>query len=105
NSRTRFQRAFEAGPTASVITSLEEERFREVNAAFTEMTGYTLEDVEGRTAAELGMWSSREDQEKLAAALKDGNSFRHLELHLRTKSGSVLDILKSGEQVKMDGDE
>src|SRR5690606_31768761 len=69
NTRTSFQQAFEAGPTASVITSLDDDRFIEVNAAFTDMTGYTLDEVKGRSARDLGMWSSSRDKEKIEAAL------------------------------------
>ncbi|HLU83002.1 MAG TPA: PAS domain-containing protein, partial [Trueperaceae bacterium] len=105
NTRTSFQQAFEAGPTASVITSLDDDRFIEVNAAFTDMTGYTLDEVKGRSARDLGMWSSSRDKEKIEAALTGRDGYRHLQLHLRTKSGAVLDILKSCERVRMDGDE
>src|SRR5690606_12418724 len=64
NTRTRFQQAVEAAPTASVITSLGGGRFIEVNAAFTDMAGYTLGEVKGRSARDLGMWSSSRDKEK-----------------------------------------
>src|SRR5690606_8829017 len=101
NSRTRFQQAFQAGPTASVLTSMDD-RIIEVNDAFIAMTGYSQDEAAGRTAAELGMWSSAEDQARLAAATSEGSGFRHVEASLVTKGGSRLDILLSGERVNTD---
>ncbi len=74
-----------------------------MNQSFTKVTGYAPEEVIGRTAKELGMWSSKEDQAKLEAALKDGDGFRDLEMELRTKDGDVRDILDSGEKIRIDG--
>lgn len=104
-SRTRFQSAFDAGPTASVLTTLDDDRFMEVNAAFTEMTGYEPGEVKGRRAAELGMWSSEEDRQRIADAARGGTGYRHVEASLRTKQGGHLRVLLSAERVAMDDQE
>jgi len=103
-SEVRFSQAFHAGPVAACITTLEKEHFLEVNEMFTQLTGYTREEVVGRTAFELAMWSSREDQETLVKASRQGGSFRNLELRLRTKEGAERDILLSGEVIQLDGE-
>lgn len=102
-SEIRFRRAFEAGPVASCIMTIDEDRFVEVNDGYVKLTGYLSAEVVGRTSRELGMWSSREDQAKLEAAFQAGAGFRELELRLRTKDGRVRDILLSGEQIVYQG--
>lgn len=103
-SEIRFQQAFEVGPVAAVITTLDEDRFLEVNQSFVKLTGYEPEEVIGRTAKALSMWSSKEDREKRVAAIGSGEGYRNLEMELRTKDGNVKDILGSGEKIRIDGD-
>jgi len=81
------------------------DRFIEVNAGYVKLTGYSADEVIGRTSRELGMWSSREDQAKLEAAFEAGGTFRELQLRLRTKDGHVRDILLSGEKIMYQGQE
>lgn len=103
-SQLRFQQAFEVGPMAAVITTLDEERFVNVNRTFCRLSGYAEDEVLGKTAAQLGMWSSPEDRAKQRGALTDGGSrFQEVELRLMTKDGSLKDILASGAIIKLDG--
>lgn len=102
-SELMFRRAFELGPVAAVITTRDEDRFLEVNDWYLKLTGYERHEVVGRTARELGMWSSPEDRERLDEALRTGGRFRELHLRLRTKDGRVRDILLSGEEVNYAG--
>ncbi len=102
-SEVRFRRAFELGPVAAVITTRDEDRFLEVNDGYLKLTGYDREEVIGRTARELGMWSSPEDRQKLDAALSSDGPFRELQLRLRTRDGQVREILLSGEEIDYAG--
>lgn len=107
-SQARFAQAFHLGPVAACITTLardaRHETFLEVNGMFTELTGYTADEVLGRTAHELGMWSSREDQSKVHAALGAGSGFRNLELQVETKANGLRDVLLSAETITLGGD-
>lgn len=102
-SELMFRRAFELGPVAAVITTRDEDRFLEVNDWYLKLTGYERDEVVGRTARELGMWSSPEDRQRLDEALRQGGRFRELQLKLRTKDGQVREILLSGEEVAYAG--
>jgi PAS domain S-box-containing protein len=105
-SERRFSSAFHAGPVAACITTLESDTFLEINESFLQLTGYSKDEVVGRSARELKMWSSRDNKQKLnlaevEATLEKG-SFRDLELQLETKTGEVRDILVSGEQIGLE---
>lgn len=103
-SEARFSQAFYASPIPVCLTTVGVERFLQVNGAFTQLTGYTQEEVAGRTNHELGMWASDEDRRQLEAASQGGEGFRDLELHVRTKGGEVRDILGSGAHIQVDGE-
>jgi PAS domain S-box-containing protein len=87
------------------MTTLGRETFVEVNDAFLTLTGYSRDEVVGKTSRELSMWSSPEDQKKLGEAQRDERGFRNLELELRTKEGEVKAILISAEVIRLDGDD
>lgn len=102
-SELMFRRAFDLGPVAAVISTRHEDRFLEVNDWYLKLTGYERDEVVGRTARELGMWSSAEDRQRLEEALRQGGKFQELQLRLRTKDGQVREILLSGEEVEYAG--
>ena len=103
-SDLRFRRAFEMGPVAAAMTTLDDEHFTDVNDSFLQLTGYCRNEVVGHSAGELGMWSSREDRSKLEVAERAGG-FRELQLKITDKAGITRDVSASGELIRTDGHE
>ena len=105
-SERRFSQAFHVAPVAACLTTEQEdaelEEFLDVNEAFSRLTGYSRDEVVGRSARDLGMWSSADDQRRLAEAGPEG--FHDLGLKLRTKSGEIRDILLSSERIQLGGE-
>jgi PAS domain S-box-containing protein len=101
-SQRRFAQAFRAGPVAACLSTLGEERFLEVNDAFTELTGYAAEEAVGRSHRDLKLWSSLADQAKLQAL--DGEPLRNLEFTLRTKGGGGRTVVLSREFIDLGGE-
>ena len=104
-SNLRFSQAFYLNPVPACMTTLGRETFVEVNDAFLALTGYAREEVVGRTAWELGMWSSPGDQRKVDTVLAQQRGFRELDLQVRHQDGGVHDVLLSAETIRLDGHE
>ncbi len=61
----KFAKAFYASPNPSTITLLSDGRHIEVNDSFCQVTGYTPEEVIGKTVVDLDLWVDLEDRKKL----------------------------------------
>src|SRR5262249_50848794 len=67
-SREKFAKAFHSNPAPMSIVDLEKNgAFVEINEAFERITGYSQNEVIGRTSSELGLYDDRQD---LAASRK-----------------------------------
>jgi PAS domain S-box-containing protein len=85
-SSETFTRIFNLGPLISVITSLADGRFIEVNDAFVQVTGYSREEVIGKTSPSLNMIDPVVRERANADAVKNG--YVITETDVRLKSGA-----------------
>ena len=99
----RLRAAFELSPTVLAVSSLEDGRLLDVNRAFLTITGWTREDVIGRSIGELGLWADPHVREAGLAALRAGTSIRDLEARFRTKNGDVRVAIANADIVVLDG--
>lgn len=102
-SEEKFQKIFHSTPVAFSITTLEEGRFLEVNAAFECRYGYRREEVLGRTVHELRIWEDPADRRLLLTQLRRGGPIRNVITRLRTKSGEVKLTAYSADRIEFDG--
>jgi PAS domain S-box-containing protein len=103
-SEERFSAAFQRSPALMVISRLSDGRYLEVNQAFEQCTGYTRDDVIGRTRAEVGLWASASDLESVMRALRERGEFGPLQTPCRLKSGEVRALRLSGTAVELAGE-
>jgi PAS domain S-box-containing protein len=87
-SEEMFAMAFNSSAHLMTLTTLDEGRYLSVNDAVLRSTGYTREEMIGRTADEIGIFAEPEGRAKLVSAFRDG-IVSDLEIRLRTKSGEV----------------
>jgi PAS domain S-box-containing protein len=102
-SEAKFVSAFRAGPNLFSITTFPESRFIEVNERFCIETGYTPEEVIGRSGLELNFYQNTADRPLIFQILQETGSVRHQEVELRTKSGEVRTGLLSAELFNLNG--
>jgi diguanylate cyclase (GGDEF)-like protein/PAS domain S-box-containing protein len=102
-SEEKFATAFRCSPDAMVISCLEHGKLMEVNESFLEMTGYSREEVIGRTVADLEFWVRPSEREELKRQLMAGELVRNVEFQFRIKGGEERVGLASAELIDVDG--
>jgi PAS domain S-box-containing protein len=102
-SEEKFQKIFHSSPVAFSITTLEEGRFLEVNAAFEARYGYCRQEVLGRTVHELKIWDDPADRRLLLTKLQRGGPLRNIITRLRAKSGEIKVTAYSADRIEFDG--
>ncbi|WP_293126894.1 adenylate/guanylate cyclase domain-containing protein [Okeania sp. SIO1I7] len=102
-SEEKFALAFQASPDVITISKIADSRIIEVNDSFLEITGYSREEVIGKTGTELNLWVNLEERSNIYKILETQGRIHHQEINLRLKSGQIRIGLLSGEVVFLDG--
>jgi PAS domain S-box-containing protein len=103
-SEAKFATAFRASPHAMTITSLKDGRFIDVNASFERQSGYTREEVLGKTILDIRLWADSPD---FASVMEDSLKRQKVtgrEVRLRTKGGRIVHAIYSVEVIHIDGE-
>lgn len=102
-SEEKFSKAFHCSPHAMSLATFSDGHFIEVNDSFLKFSGYSLEEVLGRTSMELQVWVHTENRVLILQMLQDNGTFRNLEVEFRTKSGERKIGLLSAEIIDING--
>jgi len=103
-SKDRFAKAFSANPQPMSLTTLNEGRYIDVNESFLEMSGYTREEVLGKTSSQLLIFETPAHRTLLIEPLLLKGEAKNLELKFRTKSGKFRVLLSSAELLDINGE-
>lgn len=101
-SEERFVKAFHASPQPMSIIELPSRMYTNVNEALLRSSGYTAEEMIGRTSSELGVWVNSDDSQRASELLARHGFIRNMETCFRTKEGEIRDFLYSAEQIVFD---
>jgi PAS domain S-box-containing protein len=99
----RFSKAFNASPLVLTISSLDDGRLIEVNETFVKATGYTREEVVGKTTVELGLWADTDDRAAEMSTVRETGQIRNAEYRFRTRDGGEIIGLLSAERIEIGG--
>lgn len=103
-SEERFSTAFNASPLPMSILKLRGGHYIDVNDAFAAVTGYSREEVIGRTANELRIWADSEDRDRIVSSLEEYGAVRDVEVRFRMRSGVIGIGLFSAEIIELGGE-
>lgn len=92
-SEEKFCKAFNTDAVAMAMITRQQRAFLEVNDAFVALTGYSREEIVGRTPLELDIYCSAEDQNKILSVLEHNETVRNRELKIRQKKGQIRTII------------
>ncbi len=99
-----LSKVFQVSPYPFAILDLEDGTYLNVNEAWLSTMGFAREDVIGQSAVDLGIWVDATDRGHFIGKIKVVGSVHDYETKVRTKTGDELDMLISGEFVKLGGD-
>jgi PAS domain S-box-containing protein len=103
SSEERFAKAFQANPSAMVITERDSGRVVDANEGYLKLFGFSREEVIGRTAAELKITASPVEREKPMQILSEQGKVQNYATMLRLKSGEIRYVLASQERIELEG--
>lgn len=103
-SEMKFSTAFRTSPDSININRMADGLYIEINDGFTEMTGYTREDVAGKTSLEIDIWVNPEDRKRLVNGLKKDGIFNNLDAPFRCKDGRIINCLMSARVIEINGE-
>ena len=104
-SEDKFKRIFESSLDAVTINDTVDGTYLEVNGEFASLTGYTREEVVGRTPEELGIWAAPVDFRGIRSELGARRVVRNIETPFRHKDGRTRWALFSAVVLSIGGHE
>lgn len=102
-SEEKFRLAFATNPDAITITRLKDGTYVSVNSGFTQVFGYSEEEILGKTSLEINMWCNPEDRKLFVNELKAKGIVENFEARLYTKNGKIKDTLVSSTILDFEG--
>jgi PAS domain S-box-containing protein len=100
----KLRAVFGLSPTILCLTGLNDGRVRDANDAFLSTSGYTREEILGRTPLELGLWVDPAQRDEGIRQLKAGRTVRSMECRFRVKGGEERVTVLSADIVMFDGE-
>ncbi len=98
----RISKAFQASPNAITLTRLEDGCFLEVNEGFLRLSGFTREEVIGKSSEDLGIWRFADRGEMMARLQREGQ-VQSIDLPLADKAGNMHLCRVSAAVIELDG--
>ncbi|MFH1981568.1 MAG: PAS domain S-box protein [Pseudomonadota bacterium] len=102
-SESKFRNFFDRNPTWMTVSRLSDGLYLEVNEAFCKTTGYTREEVIGRTSTSFGLWPDPTRRDELTAYARINGDFFAQPVSLSMKNGSIREFLWSAERIAFQG--
>jgi len=100
-SEEKFSNAFLTSPDAININRFSDGLYININLGFSRMTGFTAEEIIGKTSYEVNIWVNHKDRDKLSEGLKKDGEYNNLEAEFRLKDGTIKTGLMSARLITL----
>ncbi len=103
SSERKFAAAFRASPDAIMITRAADGVFVEISDSVSRMTGFTREELIGRSSVEHDMWVDPDARQRYIGLMRSHGRVANLEARFRVRSGEQRIGEISGELIDIEG--
>ncbi|HEX7510093.1 MAG TPA: PAS domain S-box protein, partial [Chitinivibrionales bacterium] len=103
SSRDVLELIFRTSPDAGIITRLSDGMIVRVNDRFVTISGYSREEVTGKTSLELRLYENPESRRMVVETLRTNGHCDNAEIVFRTKSGTTFSGLMSAQIINVFG--
>ena len=103
NSEASLRKIFDRNLDSVTTTDAATRRYTDVNNEFSRATGFSREEVLGKTYWEIGVWPSREESDNFSAAMIRDGEVRNMRANFYAKDGTQIPCLMSGAMVELEG--
>jgi diguanylate cyclase (GGDEF)-like protein/PAS domain S-box-containing protein len=100
-----YHQVFYASPDYISFSRLADGTYIDVNPNFEKFTGLRRDEIIGRTALQIGIWSNPEKRKDFIEALRKSGSLQSYYVQIRLKSGELRDCEFSANVAAVDGEQ
>ena len=100
----RFATVFRSSPVSMSITAVTTTRYVDVNDMFVRNSGFSREEIIGRTSEELQLFNDPSDRERLVAEVRQQGFAYCMRMRFRMKAGDIRDGLISSQMIRLHGE-
>ncbi|MBT9597234.1 MAG: transporter substrate-binding domain-containing protein [Vitreoscilla sp.] len=102
-SEQRFVTMLQNSPIGIALARVSDQRYVDVNEAWTRLLGHRREEVVGHTSTELGLWLDPDARAEVWRHLNAGQPVRQREVTWRTRDGAEVDLMVSIDLIELGG--
>jgi len=104
HSQEKYAKMIHSSPDAITLRSLPDRRYIEVSEGFARLTGYTADEVIGKTPSEIGIWSDDSSHAEILEKLRRDGEVHDVEFSFRTKAGELRHATVSAVRLTLDNE-
>lgn len=101
HSEEKFSKLFHTNPSLEAISEMDTGVIIDVNETYLQTTGYTREEIIGKTSRDLGIFVDYSDRERMAESLTREGIVKHFETCIRSKTGEFRILEFTGQQIRV----
>lgn len=103
-SEQKFFKVFRGSPLVLTLTSAIDHRYLDVNENFERITGWSRDEVIGRTPFDIGLWINPRQRVDFVKQLLSGGTVRNVEVNAYMKNGEIRKGLGSAALIEINGE-
>ncbi|WP_339886727.1 PAS domain S-box protein [uncultured Flavobacterium sp.] len=104
-SEEKFKQIFLTSPDFVTISNIEDKKYIDVNENFLQKSGYTREEIIGKTSIEINIWHNPEDRNRMLSLLNENGYVENMKARFILKNGNVIDGLLSAGLFKINNEQ